>query len=588
MNTSAFRAFGALVLSAVLAGCSGGGQQGDSDSFAVRVRLEASAPVLNPYMPSPGYSRFVAANIFQSLGILDPESLELKPLLLKDIPSLRRISGGARAGQYAYDFQINPTARWDNGTAVTSRDVAFTLKVIFHPMLSTQAWRGYFEQLKGFEMAPGDSTRFTMFVAPYYMLALESICQVPVLPAYHYDPEGLLGAVDVMDLLEPKRASEMVQANPGLQAFASAFQQPVYSNEPDGICGSNAYRLGGFAGDDGLVLFKKANWWGDSAAQANPYLRAYPDSIIYRVVKDDVVLENMLRAGELDVAVSVNPARFLDMQKDPSLLDVYDFQTRPQAVYTRWMLNMRHPVLKDRAVRQALAYVVDYDYLVGNVLQGLAVRTVGPVGPEKAFYNNNLAPYTHSAVEARRLLEAAGWRDSDGDGILEKVVDGVKAPLSLSLLTTMSTTVSEQTAAALVKNAMEAGIKLVLQPVEFNELTARTRSGNFETAILGAAVYPGLVELYQNFHSKSLAPAGDNRSGIADPALDRLIEGIRSAENDQDRNKLYLEAQEIIHREVPEVYLYAPRQRYVVSKRFDYVISANRPGYYEPYFKPKR
>lgn len=588
MNVSAYLAFGALVLSAFLAGCSSGSQEGPAESFALRVRLEASAPVLNPYMPSPGYSRFVAANIFQSLGILDPETLELKPLLLNDIPSLRKINDGVRAGQYAYDFQINPNARWDNGTAVTSRDVAFTLKVIFHPMLSTQAWRGYFEQLKGFEMAPGDSTRFTMFVEPYYMLALESICQVPVLPAYHYDPDGLLGTVDVMDLLDPQRAAELAQNNSGIQAFASAFQQPRFANEADGISGSNAYRLGGFAGDDGLLLLKKANWWGDRAAQSNPYLSAFPDTILYRVVKDDVVLENMLRAGELDVAVSVNPSRFLDLQKEPSMLDAYDFQTRPQAVYTRWMLNMRHPILKDRAVRQALAHVVDYEYLVNNVLQGLAVRTIGPVGPEKAFYNRKIVPYPHSTTEARRLLETAGWLDSDGDGVLDKNIDGAKVPLSLELLTTMTTAVSEQTARSLVKNAQDAGIKLVLQPVEFNELTSRTRSGNFETAVLGAAVYPGLVELYQNFHSKSLAPAGDNRSGIADPVLDKLIEDIRSAEDDKGRNKLYLEAQEIIHRDVPEVYLYAPRQRYVVSRRFDYAISANRPGYYEPYFKPKR
>lgn len=93
------------------------------------------------------------------------------------------------------------------------------------------------------------------------------------------------------------------------------------------------------------------------------------------------------------------------------------------------------------------------------------------------------------------------------------------------------------------------------------------------------------MELYQTFHSANVSPKGDNRSGFS--AADSVIVAIRTTENEATRNALYIKAQEIIREEVPEVYLYAPLQRIVVAKKFDYVVTANRPGYYEQMFRLK-
>jgi peptide/nickel transport system substrate-binding protein len=588
MNNASQRNLYACFLLMGLCACTSPTAPSKTDGYAVRIRLEAAAPVMNPFMPSPGYSRYVAANIFQTLGIIDPETLELEPLLATAIPEMRLLTDGPRKGQYVCDFSINPNATWDNGTPVTARDVEFTLKMVFHPLLSTQVWRGYFEQLRAFDMDAADPKKFSVYFEPYYMLALESMCQTPIYPAYHYDPNGRLANVALSDLMNTAKAEQMGKTDTNMIAFAEAFKQPAFSNEPASISGSNAYQLGGFSGNDGLYLTKKENWWGDAASSTNPYLRAYPDTLIYTVVKDDNALKNMLENGELDVALSVNPASFIDMQKNPVFTKQYDFGTRWSAMYTRWMFNLRDPILADKKVRQALAHVVDYDYLIGTVMGGLAARTVGPVNPEKTYYNKTIAPYQYNVEEAKSLLQAAGWSDTDGDGIADKMLKGAKTPLRLQLMTTSSTTISEQTAASLTKSARLAGVELVLAVTEFNKLTAETRDGKFQTAVLAAAQHPGLVELYQNYHSKSLSPAGDNRAGIANPALDQLIDQIRSTTDEAMRNTLYAKAQEIIHDEVPDVYLYAPQQRYIVSKRFEYVLSSNRPGYYEAFFKLKK
>lgn len=98
-------------------------------------------------------------------------------------------------------------------------------------------------------------------------------------------------------------------------------------------------------------------------------------------------------------------------------------------------------------------------------------------------------------------------------------------------------------------------------------------------------LFPGLWDPYQSFHSKSIGSG--NRSAFANAELDRLIEALRKEADEQKRNQLYLRIQQLLHDELPEIFLYAPQQRFAVSRRFNYVLSANRPGYYEAYFQLK-
>ncbi|MBL7798127.1 MAG: hypothetical protein JNJ90_16665, partial [Saprospiraceae bacterium] len=71
----------------------------------------------------------------------------------------------------------------------------------------------------------------------------------------------------------------------------------------------------------------------------------------------------------------------------------------------------------------------------------------------------------------------------------------------------------------------------------------------------------------------------------SNPALDRLIEALRTEPDEKRRNIAYIQAQHILYEDLPEIFLYSPKQRLVVNKRFKYVISPNRPGYYEQYFR---
>lgn len=559
---------------------------GDKHGNTLNIRIEASATALNPYLTVSAYSRYVSGQIFQTLGVIHPESLNLEPLIIKAIPAARQIADGPYQGALAYDFEIIPEAVWDNGSPVTGHDLVFTFKVQLNPGLPLYNFGGYIEDLQAIEVDSANPKKFTVYFKKYYILGLETICQTAILPAYHYDPQNLLGNIPLADLLDAQKAKALAKENAAFQQFTADLQQAKYINDPASIAGSGPY-LPLIISAEQTVLVKKPNWWGDALTGAIPQLGAYPDTIIYRFIRDEAAIENMLRTGDLDVVLTMSPENFLRLQKDSFLSRYYDFEIRWQAQYNRWIFDMRDPILADKRVRQALAHIVDYDYLLNTIQQGISERTVGPIHPAKPYYAKNIVPYDFNIQKAKDLLAEAGWTDSNGDGIADKMLNGKLTPLTLEVLATTNNPVTEQLVASLEQTARNAGIRLTIVPIDLTALTLKTKNERYQTATTAIGQHPGLNDLYQNFHSKSVAPAGDNRSRIALPQLDSLITAIRGTSNEAERNKYYLQAQQILHDEVPEVYLYAPKQRYIGSKRFEHVFSSNRPGFYENLFKWK-
>lgn len=551
----------------------------------VNIRMDAAANTFNPYLPATGYARYVSMRIFQTLGETNPQTLKLEPLMIKAIPAKREVKEGPYAGTLAYDFEILDEAKWDNGSPITGNDVAFSLKIIFHPDLPTGIYRGFFEYLKGLEVDPANPKKFTAYFKQYYMIMLESMCGVPIYPAYNYDSKNLLANIPLSDFLDESK-SDQIKSNPSSQAFAKEFLEPRFANDKNFISGSGPYRLESSDGEQGTILSKKENWWGDAAASKNPLLAAYPAKLIYKILLDDAATENYLKTGAIDVATNISPTKFLEMRDNPALNEKYDFKTYGATQYTRWAFNMRSPKLSDKRVRQALAHVVDYDYLVNSVMQGLAQRIVGPVSPAKSFYAKDLPLYDYNIEKAKALLADAGWKDTNGNGIADKMINGKRVEMTLDLFAATKAKVNEIACGSIQETAQRAGIKINVFGMDIDRIRTETAKGKFETALLGVALDPGWVELYQSFHSASLPPNGDNRTGFTQ--ADSVIVAIRTTEDENVRGNLYLKAQAIIHEEVPEVYLYAALQRVVVAKKFDYVLTANRPGYYEQMFKLKQ
>jgi peptide/nickel transport system substrate-binding protein len=548
----------------------------------VTVRIDSAPATFNPYL-SGGHSTstYLARQILQTLGELEPKTLEMQPVLVTAIPQSRMVADGPRKGQFAFDFAIRPEAVWDNGSPVTGNDVAFSFKLIFHPNLPTEIFRGYLRYMSGMEVDAADPKKFTVFFREYYMLALETLCSLPIYPAYNYDPSGLTAKVPLDDFLDSAKVAQLA-ADESQKAFSEAFKQPKFANDPKSISGSGPYRLE-LMNEQGAILVKKENWWGDKLAEKHPILSAFPKKLTYKVVKDDPTLVNMLNNGELDlVGGNITPATFLELKAVDSLAAKYQFLALGTTQYNRWVLNHRNPILSDVKVRRALRHLLDYDYFINQVQRGLAVRIANPMPPNRPYYNKELPLPDFDIAKAKALLAEAGWADSNNDGILDKNINGKNTPLSFRLMVATTIKTNELISNSLKESARQAGLDLIIVSSDLSTMTTDTRSGNYDSALLGVALFPGLVDYYQRYHSKSLIPVGDNRAAYVSPVADSLIVAIRTQPDPKKRDELYKQLQKVFYDDAVEVILFAPLQRIIISKKFEPGLeSENRPGYYE-------
>ncbi len=552
----------------------------------VNIRYDAAPGNLNPFLTTLGVNLYSCARIFSTFSELDPQSFKLVPTIVKEIPQERKISEGPHAGEFAYDFEIIPEAVWDNGTPVTGNDMAFTMKIIFHPLMPAKAFLSYFKDMSGIDIDPANPKKFTIYFKQYYILALETLCQTPIMPAYHYDANNRLGNTPIADFLDSTKLKSF-ETDSGMKAFVEEFKQPKFANDPNGIVGSGPYRVEKM-NEQGLILVKKENYWGDKLVDKRPLLAAYPKRLVYKVVKDENVVENMLKNGELDIVPgSLSPGKFLEMKAKDSLAAKYNFDILPAMQYSRWLLNLNKPNLQDVRVRKALAHIVDYDNFIKNIRLNLAIRTLSPILPSKKYYAKDLAYYDFNIDKAKELLKEAGWSDSDGDGVMDKTEAGRKVKLVIEVLVPPVRS-SQQYTESVTETARLVGIEIKSITTDISEIAQKTLTGDYESTFLAAVLYPGLTDLSQRYHSRYLAPNGDNRSRYINPKLDDILDRIRAEPDEAVRNPLYIEAQKIIREDLPEIFLFVPQQTIITSKRLDGVITANRPGYYEQLFKLKK
>src|SRR6202044_2688565 len=88
-------------------------------------------------------------------------------------------------------------------------------------------------------------------------------------------------------------------------------------------------------------------------------------------------------------------------------------------------INMSSPEFTDIKTRQAIAHLIDVQRIIKDIYYGYGQPVIGPMAPTDSLnYNYAIQPYQYDIDSAKNLLAQAGWTDSDGDGTLDKIVDG--------------------------------------------------------------------------------------------------------------------------------------------------------------------
>ncbi len=547
--------------------------------FVLRLAVEPDR--LNPFTSRSAVTNNLTKYLYLSLADFDPYTLQLEPVLVQNLPEALRIKEGKFEGDYRFDYRIRDDARWSDGTALTAMDYLFTLKAVFHPLVPSGAWKAVLSHIKELQIDADDPKRFSVIVDGDYMLARELSCTFPILPKHVFDPKAVLDSLDLEDI----RAMESDALTPELDRFAQHFNSPELNRRQK--VSSAAYFLDHWTDKQELVLRRVADWWGDTVHSQSALFDAFPSEIRCVFIPDETVALTALKDGKLDLMYQVNPDVFFEMQQDSGYRSKFNFLTPGVMQYYYISMNMTDSILSDKEVRKALSLCLDVPNMIEELMHGLAVRTVGPYHPSKPYYNHLLEPSVKDIARAKNILRDDGWTDSNQNGILDKTFDGRLMELELDIYVTKKE-LGRQLALLLQSAARDVGIDIHIIQKDWSLILKDLRQKNYQMVVMAARQHPGLHDPYQTWHSANAARGGSNLTGFGSPESDRIIEQIRKSHSEEERNALYKKLQAIIYEEQPMLFLFAPTERIIVSKRWLARGSDIRPGFFVNTFKPQK
>jgi ABC-type transport system substrate-binding protein len=475
-----------------------------------------------------------------------------------------------------FDIEIRPDAAWENGSPVTARDYLFTLKAIRMPLNNTSRYRDVLQYIAGVEIDKQDEKKFTVYLKEDNMNALESCIQWEIYPAYYYDPDQVMEKLDLEKLNTDSLYEKSVMADSSFIDFAEAFNGLDFSSRK--ISGSGPYTFSGWEANQYIVLEKKKDYWG--AKTGIHALENNPDKIVFHIIADEVAALVQLKDGQIDVMSQVRDEDFLDMKNSPEYKDKFHFFSPSLTKYYVILMNNADPKLNDKNVRRAIAHLIDVDYVLNNLENGLGQRLNTPVHPQKPYYNQKLKPLTFDIEKAKSLLAEAGWTDSDKNGVADKVLPGGKTELSLDMYVS-GQELGKQVAILLQQNAVKAGIKINIIEKEFKLVRAenlKTRNYHLVPSVVSNDLNYW-DDLSLRYHSKYDNPKGANDISYRNDQADAIFDRIPFETDLKVREDLYRQVQEIIYDDQAMVYLYVPSERIIVNKIWKGNATMKRPGY---------
>jgi peptide/nickel transport system substrate-binding protein len=459
----------------------------------------------------------VDGNIFEALYARDNETVELVP----------ELATGSKVSDdhLTYTFYLREDAFFSDGVPLTAKDVKFTFDAILDPKNDTPDMRSFLTDIESVEAI--DDYTVQIKVSKPYFLNLTILSGIFVLPEHVYG----------------KGDFNTIAAN----------RNPV---------GSGPYVFESWETGGQLMLAKSDTYWGEE--------KRHVEKLVYRVITDDNAAFQALKSGEIDVS-RISPEQYeLDTSKPSFQKNFYVEKTFSPVdgyfgglTYMGW--NTRRPKFSDKRVRRALTMLVDRDTLLEKVWRGLGRVATGYHSRDAKESNPDIVKIPFDPDGAAKLLEEAGWVDTNNDGVRDK--DGIE--FKYEFIYSSGINEYEILATTYKENLTKAGIEVTLRPLEFATLIESVQERTFDSFVAGwSLTYES--DPYQLWHT-SQSEQGSNYTGFGNAETDKLIEDARLEFDRDKRVTLYRRLHQILHDEQPYTFLFNRQRVVAASKRFQNV-----------------
>jgi peptide/nickel transport system substrate-binding protein len=287
--------------------------------------------------------------------------------------------------------------------------------------------------------------------------------------------------------------------------------------------------------------------------EANPnYFRGKPgiERVVLKFVGEKAGVTELL-SGNVDVISYTNPTRIPKLANDPRFRVYYWLYVGvAQAIY--WQND--HPLFQDPRVRRALTLAINRRELLQLLSLPEDLPLFDGIYTPRLFRRGELAePLPHDPARARALLDAAGWRDENGDGVRER--EGKEArPTAI-----VADLPGFQEMAIYVQNQLrQVGVRMGIRVLENTIVNERVRDGEFEVAFAPFRHEPRWLN---NRFGKD-SPIGYTNAEVA-----ALIGRAMVTTEPDEMDRIYRELMEIFRRDVPVTFLHPVIRTFIAHRR---------------------
>jgi peptide/nickel transport system substrate-binding protein len=502
---------------------------------------------LNPLTSNDGNASEVLSFVLESLLTRDSRTLELKPYIAAARPSISE-------DKLTYTFKIRDDVRFQDGRPVTGEDVLFSIKAIKSPFVNAPFLRVYFNALGDARLVDPYTIRMSMR-EPYFLN--ESVLGgIVVLPRHYYDPENLLKNVTVRDLAgDPDKLGDEVKR------FSDNFNRN-YSRNP---MGSGPFKFSSWKTGREVELLRDADYWGNGKEGID---QVYLDRVKFRIINNQDAALVTLKSGGLDFIDRLTPVQHVRgtgserFKRNFQKLEYF----YPYYSYLGW--NNDHPIFGDKRVRQAMTYLTDRKQILKTVMFGLGEVVDSPIYIFRPEYDKSLESHPFDPQKALALLKEAGWSDTDGDGVLDKMVDGRRVPFRFEFKIPSGAEVSKSISLVLQDEMKRYGIASSVRELDWTIFLADVKNHQFDVVLMAWGMQASEPDAYQIWHSSQAANKGSNHISYKNPRVDKILEEYRREFDPEKRIELYREFQRILHDEQPYTFLFARKYVSAVHRRF--------------------
>ena len=516
---------------------------------------------LHPFNDNSVMRSFICSYTQKTLVDLDLETLEYSPSLIKELPV-------ASEDNKSFSFELKENTRWDDGSLLTGEDVAFTAKLMICPLTNNAQIRSnYSTVIESVVVDKDNPLKFTMYAQNIHWDNRLILGLIYIQQQKYWDPEGVLDNLSFEEILSPK-----FNETEEISEWFNKFNNADNSYKPENLVGLGPYYVSEWEASQYITIKRKDNWWGE--ADLSKYNKAYPEEIIFKIIKEDASSYLALKNQDIDVTTNIGTVKLMKLQEREYFNNNYDSDFLDQYSFNYIGLNMKPDGLKfkpffvDKRVRKAMAYMTPVDEIIEVMVHGKASRQASLISPLKKTYNDTLKLIPLDLEKAKELLIEAGWVDTDGDNIRDKMINGVKTPFKFKF-SYMSSPTSKEIVLMMRESMYRAGIVAEPTPMDFTLFYKNAMDHKFDAMLGGWGGSASYSNPMQIWHTSSWVNKGSNFVGFGDASSDALIEEANLTLDKDIHNNALLKLQAKVYEEQPYVFLYCTKRKFAIHKRFD-------------------